>query len=186
MKNITILISLMLIGSNLLAKDLVDGYILMSNNDTIKCKIKVPKDLALFDKVSIQDSLGKEQTYKAKNIDINGFGFFYQGQKYDYTLIIDDRRGAQFLMRKLAGTRFNLYYRYDYVSFASGASYRSDTYMLEDTAKRSVTVTGNAFSSYKKKIKAFLKDDPAMLDLFEKTVSGITDIEQFVKQANSL
>ncbi len=186
MRNITILIALILIGSNLLAKDLIDGYILMPNNDTIKCKIKVPKDLDLFDKVSIQDSLGKEQTYKAKNKEINGFGFFYKDQKHDYTLIVDDHGGAQFLMRKLAGTRFILYYRYDYMSFGSGASYRSDTYRLEDTAKRTVTVTGGIFSSYKKKIKTFLKDDPAMLDLFEKTVSGITDIEKFVKQANSL
>jgi hypothetical protein len=186
MKNIHFLIGLMLIGSNLLAKDWVDGYTLLPNDDTVKCKIKVPKDLDLFDKVSVQDSLGMEQTYKSKNKEINGFGFFYKDQKYDYALIVDDRGGAQFLMRKLAGTRFNLYYRYDYMSFGSGASYRSDTYMLQDTAKRSVTVTGNAFSSYKKKIKAFLKDDPAMLDLFEKTVSGITDIEKFVKQANSL
>jgi hypothetical protein len=186
MKNITILISLMLIGSNLLAKDLVDGYILLSNNDTVKCKIKVPRDLAMFDKVSIKDSLGKEQTYKAKSIDINGFGFFYKDKKYDYTLILDDRAGAQFLMRELAGPRFNLYYRYDYSSAGPGASYRSDTYVLEDTAKRTVRVTGGVFSSYKKKIKVFLKDDPSMLELFDNAVSGITDIEKFVKEANSL
>jgi len=172
--------------SSLFAKDIVDGYLILSTNDTIKCKIKVPVSLEMFNKVSIIDSNGKTLTYKAQNQEINGFGFIYENQKYDYvTKRTDDYGSASFLMTKAVGRNLNLYYSYYFSTpYNGGASYRTDVYLLEDSQKRIVYVSGGVFSAYKKKIKNFLKDDPKLLQLFDKMVLSITDIPDFVKDAN--
>ena len=138
MKRIFLLITFISITSSLLAAEIVDGYLISLSNDTVRCKIKVPKGFDLFHsftdlfvKVSIMDSAGKTQTYKAKNQDINGFGFILDSNRYDYALKrTDDYGAASFLLIKETGKKLNLYYSYYYVSVNGGASYRTDVYLL--------------------------------------------------------
>ena len=194
MKRIFLLITFISITSSLLAAEIVDGYLISLSNDTVRCKIKVPKGFDLFHsftdlfvKVSIMDSAGKTQTYKAKNQDINGFGFILDSNRYDYALKrTDDYGAASFLLIKETGKKLNLYYSYYYVSVNGGASYRTDVYLLEDAGKRIVRVSGGLFSAYKKKIREFLKESPELLSIFERKVSSISDIPDFVREANQL
>ena len=133
------------------------------------------------------DSAGKTQTYKAKNQDINGFGFILDSNRYDYALKrTDDYGAASFLLIKETGKKLNLYYSSYYVSVNGGASYRTDVYLLEDAGKRIVRVSGGLFSAYKKKIREFLKESPELLSIFERKVSSISDIPDFVREANQL
>ncbi|HEX4372587.1 MAG TPA: hypothetical protein VHZ50_04690 [Puia sp.] len=98
----------------------------------------------------------------------------------------DDTNETLFFLIKSIGTRLNLFYRFYYNDTGSGASYRSDVFMLEFPNKKMISVYGGLFSRWSKKIKIFLSADPALLSFFEKKVSSITDIPDFVKAANVL
>jgi hypothetical protein len=163
----------------------VDGYMITKSNDTVKCQINV-NGLELFDKVTIIDSSGTKTKYHADELAINGFGFTYENNKYDYVLINNEDSHWSFMIRTVKGKRFNLYYSFEFVSTYRGASYRSDSYMMQDSAMRVVTVSGGLFNPLKKKIKKYLNGDTAMIDLLDKTVDKVTDVPKFVKAANEL
>ena len=56
--------------------------------------------------------------------------------------------------------------------------------MLEDSAKNVIPVENGLLSGYKNKIRDFFKDNPMLLDLFNKVVSHLSDLQRFVKMAN--
>jgi hypothetical protein len=163
----------------------VDGYMITKSNDTVKCQINV-NGLDLFDKVTITDSSGTKTKYRADELGINGFGFTYENNKYDYVLINNEDSHWSFMIRTVKGKRFNLFYSFEFVSTYRGASYRSDSYMIQDTDMRVVTVSGGIFNPLKKKIKKYLGSDTAMIDLLDHTVDKVTDVPKFVKAANEM
>jgi hypothetical protein len=163
----------------------VDGYMITKSNDTVKCQINV-SGLELFDRVTIIDSSGTKTKYRADELTINGFGFTYENNKYDYVLINNEDSHWSFMIRTVKGKRFNLFYSFDFVNTGRGASYRSDSYLIQDTAQRVVTVSGGLFHPLKKKLRKYLDTDSALIDLLEKTVSNINDVPKFVKAANEL
>ncbi|HLK30754.1 MAG TPA: hypothetical protein VKT28_19410 [Puia sp.] len=143
--------------------------------------------LELFDKVTIEDSSGNSITYKANKQEINGFGLVLDDQKYDYVLKVNEDNEWKFLIRKVQGGRFSVYYSFYFANgYGGGASYRTDIFMIEDSSQKTVTVEGGIFSSYKKKIRRFLNNDKNLIDLFDKRVLNITDIPRFIKEANAV
>jgi hypothetical protein len=71
-------------------------------------------------------------------------------------------------------------------SYEKGGTVRSEHYMLEDTAKNVITVENGLLSGYKRQIREFLNGNSALLDLFDKHVSHIIDLPDFVRIANSI
>jgi hypothetical protein len=160
----------------------VDGYLITSTNDTVRCKIFV-SDLQLFDQVHVIDALGNDSTYHAYQQSIGGFGFIYKKNRYDYVPKVDEAGHRQFLIRIVKGERLSLYYHFDMVEMYRGGLYRDETYLLEDSAGHVLTIPGNSLANYKKKIREFLYKDNDLRLLFNKMVFTISDIPKFVRAA---
>jgi hypothetical protein len=163
---------------------MVDGYYLTLQNDTVKCKIE-PRELEVFDKVTIIDSMGKHLTYKANDPNgINGFGFIYNDKKYDYLPKADEQNVFSFYIVLARGPRLNLYDRFRYAADPNGTMIRTDHYLLEDSANNVLTVSNDFLAPFKKPVKRFLHNDVALIDLFDKEVSHFRDLQGFVEKAN--
>ena len=168
------------------AREIVDGYYLTLQNDTVKCKIE-PRELEVFDKVTIIDSTGKYITYKANDPNgINGFGFVYKDKKYDYLPKGDELNVFHFYIVLAKGSRLNLYDRFEFSTGGNGAMTRTDHYLLEDSANNVITVSNDFLAPFKKPVKRFLNNNVALIDLFDKEVSKFQDILVFVEKANEL
>ena len=172
------------------AAELVDGYIVPAGKDTVRCKIEIPrmanKTFDLFLKVSVTDSAGHVVTYKAKNRELNGFGFVYGGANYEYHLWKDNKDDV-FAMRKITGKKVNLYYYYTYESMGGGSMpVKNEMYILEDTGKNAISVSGGLLSGFKKKIKKFFEADSKIAMLVDTNISTINDLPAFVNKINKL
>jgi hypothetical protein len=183
MKHLLLSLSLFCCLPALRAATVADGYMITTNNDTLRCKIKV-NGLALFDKVAILDSTGSEVVYHAKSKELAGFGFSYEGNKYDYVLIAGEDSSWHFLIRTIKGRRFNLYYAFEKVMVGFGPLHRQDVYLIEAADNRRLTIEGGLSSFFKAKVRAFLNDDAALMELFNNKVHSISDIPDFVRAAN--
>jgi hypothetical protein len=185
MRRPLLLLPLLLCAATLRAREIVDGYYLTLKNDTVRCKIE-PRELEIFDKVTIIDSTEKYITYKAKDPNgINGFGFIYKDRKYDYVVKVNEDNEWHFLIVIETGSRLNLYYSFHFVYTGKGGVIKADRYTLEDSAKNVISAESGILTAYKRRIREFLKDDPKLVDLFNKHVSKLDDIPEFVRMANS-
>jgi hypothetical protein len=160
----------------------VDGYLITSADDTVRCKIYV-SDLQLFDEVHVVDAFGRDSIYHADQQSIGGFGFFYKKNRFDYVLKADEAGHRQFLIRIVKGERLNLYYHFDMIENPRNLLYRVETYLLEDPAGRILTIAENPLANYKKKIREFLSGDNSLRSLFNNTVFTFSDIPKFVRAA---
>jgi len=170
--------------------ELIDGYVVLANKDTIYRKIDVPnvyhQTLNLFYKVTVQDSAGNETTYQPGKHGIKGFGFVYNGKNYDYHLW---KNGTDdiFALKLISGKKVSLSYYYVYYNpIYGGNSSKYDVYLLESSDKKAVSLSGNLFGSLKKQLKNFFGGDAGVLKLLDARVSGMKDIPAFVDEVNSL
>jgi hypothetical protein len=174
---------LVLGGAQASANDLVEGYMITFHDDTVRCRIKM-NDLDLFDSVHIIDSMGMENIYPANNPIIRGFGFIFKKNRYDYVAKANEAGRWQFLLRMISGYKLNLYYSFPPESGVTVPDHRISDYLIEDSTGRVVSVDGGLFHNYKKRIREFLKGDPALRSLFNNMVIVIPDIPKFVRAAN--
>jgi hypothetical protein len=203
MKKILVFISFAVFAKSLHAKEMADGwYILKGMMDTVKCQIQIPKDLFLFDQVSIIDSLAKKITFKARNRELIAFEFKYQEDQYTYILKKDMKHPSAsfyqdynssfcFLRLLVHGPKLNFYYSYSHSSGSGAYKWlggstinRIENYYIEDMTMNKVSVYSN--KNYKDDIKEFLISDEHTLELFDRTVSSCEDIPRFVKDANNV
>src|SRR4051812_30016043 len=183
MKKLLILFfTLVITTSAIQAKQLLNGYMILPNHDTISCKIVVPQayrdHIELYFSVTINDNTGNNMTYNAEKHEIIGFGFTYNNKPYDYVLKKDDR-GDVFVYREATGNKLNLYY-YDFprpLSTNSAVSAIVNVYMLEDKNNNTVAVSNGTFSGYKKKIRKFIGSDPTLVKVFDDKVQYFADIK---------
>ena len=161
--------------------DLVEGYLISSTHDSIRCKIHT-NGLELFNEVHIVDSLGNERIYGAAQASILGFGFIYKHDRYDYVPITEKSGQRQFLIRIAEGKRFNLYYYFETGDLNTDA--RNETYFMEDPTGDMIGIGYGFFFNYKKQIREFFHGDSALRLLFNKTVFTFRDIPKFVRAAN--
>jgi hypothetical protein len=64
----------------------------------------------------------------------------------------------------------------------------SEVYVLEDDAKRTVSITrgGSLINSYKSQLRNFFESDKQLLQLIVEDVKDFHDISTFVRAANNL
>ena len=198
MKSCLLSISLLLVFSiHCMAKDeYVDGYIISKKGDTTSCKVRMPynlgrfNELQFFSMVVILDNSNNKVTLKPK--DIYGYGFTYQSKKYNYvSKVVDDEDKTVFVWPVNLGKKVNEYYYYTYNSsdLAKGSMGAiSEVYVLEDDAKRTVSITrgGSLINSYKSQLRNFFESDKQLLQLIVEDVKDFHDISTFVRAANNL
>jgi hypothetical protein len=165
------------------------GYILTKNNDTIRCTFKLPVKrngtFYVFEEVTI-GSTDNEIVYKATDKRINGFGFSLDSLHYNYILKTENDTSNFFMLRMAHGARLNLYYRFFYPDGVLGKASAVDVYMLEDSAKNSISFAGEITMRSRRKAKDFLAKSPELAELFDIKVKYLNDMKSFVMAANKL
>jgi len=176
------------------ADEYADGYIITKHNDTLACKILIPKDFghfneaSFFTKVTVLDSAGNKKKYAPS--DINGYRFYYQSKKYIYVAKQVDEDGKMMFLWPLSlGKKINEYYYYSYNSSDMGKGYidKAEVYVLEDAeTKETVSITqgGSLSNTYKAQLRKFFENDKKVLTILAKDVKSFHDISKFVKDAN--
>jgi hypothetical protein len=172
------------------------GYFITKSNDTVECKILIPKDFgrineqSLFSKVTILDSLAKKKKYTPK--DINGYGFLYQNKSYIYiSRQVEEDGKMMFLWPLDLGKKINEYYYYIYntTNLAKGSmGARDEIYVLEDTETKetaSITRGGALSNTFKEQLRKFFENDKKLMALLVRDVKEFHDISSFVKDANN-
>jgi len=173
-----------------------NGYIITKNNDTVLCKIIIPKDFghfnepSLFLRVTVLDSAGNKVKYTPGNI--NGYAFFYQSKKYVYvSKEVDDDGKMMFVWPRNLGKKINEYYWYSYNStdLAKGSTGSlAEVYVLEDPETKgttSITRGGAWTNNFKDQLRKFFENDKPLLTLVNKDVKDFHDIPAFVQDANN-
>lgn len=160
------------------AAELVDGYIVMANNDTVKCKMKGGRFLSTpFNGITIIDEQGQEQSVRAKDKKIIAFGFVEKYRTYHY-LYVDagDKLENGFYQLMINGPRYRLYGRPTTVYGGN------PTYVLFTPTGEHTTFEPCVLCPWKKQLRELLKDDSKALELVENAPR--VNIPKFVMDIN--
>jgi hypothetical protein len=177
------------------ANEYADGYFISKNNDTLLCKILIPKDfgkfnaITLFSKITIVDSAGNKKKYTAS--DINGYGFIYDSKTYIYvSKDVDDNGKMMFVWPVNLGKSVNEYYYYRSNSDdldKSGMEMPDEIYVLENAQTgetASITRGGSVLNTYKEQLRRFFEEDKRLMSLITQDVKDFNDIPRFITDAN--
>ena len=177
------------------SEEYAGGYFINKNNDTLLCKILIPKDfgkfngLALFSKVTILDSGGNKKKYTSN--DINGYGFVYNSKTYIYaSKDIDDNGQMMFVWPVNLGKSVNeyCYYRSNSDDLdKSGMAAPEKIYVLENAETNetvSITRGGSLLNTYMQQLRRFFESDKRLMKLITQDVKSFDDISMFVEDAN--
>ena len=177
------------------ADEYANGYLIGQGNDTLKCRVLIPKNFgrfneqALFSKVTILDSAGNKHKYTPD--DISGFAFVYHTRVYVYVSREVSEDGKKlFLWPVELGPKINEYYYYTYNSdnLNKGSTYATnEVYVLEDAVTKetaSITRGGSISNNYKDQLRKFFESDKTIMAVLVRDVKDFHDIDKFVKDAN--
>jgi len=153
--------------------EMVRGYYLTANNDTVSTRIDVPRAFLrggtvteFYYRITAFDSYGKKSKFSADNI--NGFGFVYNGKNYTFRSKPNEKGNYYFQQLIAGGSHANLYRYVQLVEF-SDALRELVFYTVQKGD--SVNLYLKEFDG-KKKIKSdlieFYRDQP----MFDQLVSG--------------
>ena len=175
--------------------EFVTGLLITNKNDTLLCKILIPKDFGkfnetvLFSKVTILDSTGNKKKYTPK--DISGYAFVYNNKKYIFHSIqIEDDGKRMFVWPLNMGKRINEYYYYTYNSSdlqKGSLGALGEIYVLENaetTETVSITRGGSWTNNYRTQIRRFFENDKKILKAMAQDLKEFHDIDKFVIDAN--
>jgi hypothetical protein len=173
----------------------VPGIYVTKNNDTLACRIIIPRDFGrfnevyLFSKVSFLDSLGNQRRYTPN--DINGYAFFYRNKKYVYvSRQVEDDGSRLFLWPLNLGRKINEYYHYTLNSSnldKGSMNAIAEVYVLENAeTKETISLMrgGTLTDNYRAQMRRFFENDKTLLAILAKDVKQFHDISRFVKDAN--
>ena len=186
-KHFTLFILLLLLSFCGQAKKLADGYIVTSNNDTIRCQVVLQNQFRnrydMYQQIETIDDNRKRTTYYAKDGKIAGFGFDYEAKPYCYKL---RKEGNNLLFEycELLGKRLQLYSYCTFTSCGMGSPARVKVFVMESRTLDVVRINTGLFSSGKQNIREFLYNDRDLIPLFDGMVSRFADIRSFVSEAN--
>lgn len=151
MKHLLLLIFIVTISAAARSADLYDGYVVMTNNDTVKCKVKSGD----FSGVTVINEQGEKEVYRIKDEKIIAFGYFKEGRRYDYFFLnLGSNNDKGFYQRTVNGPKYVFYGRPPQVqggSFTYVLYKQSGEYLKFDAC--------SAFCPWKKKLREFLSDD---------------------------
>jgi hypothetical protein len=192
---ISVLFILFAFNSNA-SDEYASGYFINKNNDTLLCKILIPKDfgkfngLALFSKVTILDSGGNKKKYTPN--DINGYGFVYNSKTYIYvSRQVEDNGAIMFVWPIKVGKSVNeyCYYRSNSDDLdKSGMASPDKIYVLENAETNEmacITRGGSVLNTYMQQLRRFFENDKRLMKLLTQDVKSFDDISKFVEDANN-
>lgn len=167
------------------AADYVNGYIVLANNDTVKCKFKVG-GLVLsrgFTRLAITTEQGEEQVYHGKDKKVLGYGFVEKGRKYDFIYVdVKPKVESGFYQRIVDGAKYKLYVHVISTSTYPGIASGSPQYVLFNTSGEYKKFETCIACPWKKHLRELLKDDAKALEVLETT--SRLDIPKFVVEIN--
>jgi hypothetical protein len=194
-KLLAVFLFLIVAGSCMAEDEYAVGVYITKGNDTLLCKVLIPKDFgrfnepSLFSIVTLLDSAGNKKKFNPG--DIYGYAFFYHSKKYMYvSRQVEDNGKRMFLWPLELGKRINEYYYYTYNSDnlnkgSMGAI--NELYVIEDAeTKETISVArgGSLTENYKSQLRRFFENDKKVLALLAQDVKNFHDISKFVKDAN--
>jgi hypothetical protein len=171
------------------AAEMLDAYIVLPNNDTVKCKLKITNSLVLatnfFNKLTVVMDDGTEEVYHARDKKLLAYGYIVKGRQYHYLYVdVKPKIESGFYLRMVNG-KYRLYSHLvgsiGYAGFGS-ASYQ---YVLFNPAGEFVKFEVTPLRPWKKQLRELLKDDSNALEKIG-DIKNSAGIPKFVLDINSL
>jgi|GEM_PF-1941225 len=168
------------------ANDLIDGYVIMANKDTVKCKFSyrsLKKFSPFYEIRGVMES-GEEQAFRAKDKKILGYGFRDFGITYDFWYIeMKQKSESGFYRQVINGPRYRLYSHMLSSSTYPGVSTSHPQYVLFNSAGDFVKFESCILCPWKKQMREVLKDDAKALELLESSADR-NKIPEFITAIN--
>lgn len=159
MKYLTLLISVMIFSIAARSADL-NGYIVMANNDTVKCKIRAFD----FNGVTVIHEQGNKEVYRSKDEKIIAYGYFEKGKWVNYSFLnVGSNSDKGFYQRLVNGPKYRLFGRAPEVQ---GGNF---TYLLFKPSGELLKFDAcSGFCPWRKKLREFLSDDSKAEEAIDK------------------
>lgn len=162
------------------AAEPLKGYIVMSNNDTIECKIKSGRFLNNpFYGITIINDQGEEASFNSKDKKIIAFGFTEKSSSYHYLFVdVGDKLESGFYQLIVNGPQYKLYGRPTTIYGGN------PTYVLFNQNHVFIKFEPCVVCPWKKQLRELLKDDLKALEHIDN--ASRIDIPKFVTEINKL
>ncbi|MCU0387959.1 MAG: hypothetical protein MUE71_05085 [Chitinophagaceae bacterium] len=145
--------------------ELVKGYIVLPNGDTLRGQIKFGGFRAAtnWEEVTFVDESGVEKKYKAQKDEVKGYGYEIMGIRKDFIyFIIKKKYNSQFFERIQKGSSYSVYA--SSVTNSYGTVDVTDVlYVVEKPSGEYVLVESCGTCPWRKTLTAFLADNPDAL-----------------------
>jgi len=180
MKHIILVIIVTVFSIAASATEPLNGYIVMTNSDTIQCKIKGGRFLNNpFHGIIIINEGGKEESLPSKEKKIIAFGFVEKSRSYHYLFVdVVDKFESGFYQLIVNGFKYKLYSRPTTVYGGN------PTYVLFNQNEVFAKFEPCVVCPWKKQLRELLKDDLKALEHIENALR--VDIPKFVLEINKL
>lgn len=154
------------------------GYVVMANNDTVKCKIKTGRFLENpFTGIKIINEQGEEHNIRPKDKQVIAFGFFEKFRWYHFLLIEAGDRSEHGYYQRLVYGNYKLY------CHPVKVQYQLSQYVLFNPAGQFIKFETAILTPWKRLVKELLKDDAKALEAAEQLTNN-TNIPLFVRALN--
>ena len=149
--------------------ELVQGYIVLPNGDTLRGQVKFGGFRAATnsEEVTFVDQEGLEKKYKAQKGEVKGYGYELMGIRRDFTFfIIKKKYNSQFFQRIHNGSSYAIYASSVTNSYGT-VDVTHVLYIVEKPSGEFVLVESCGTCPWRKTLTAFLADDPGALEGLE-------------------
>ncbi|MCU0368954.1 MAG: hypothetical protein MUF39_09000 [Cyclobacteriaceae bacterium] len=184
MKSILLVTLIFCLSYTTKADVLVDGYMVLTGQDTAACKIKLAgkKKVTGYYMLVIVTEDGQEKIYNAEDKLVQAYGFEYLGMKYDYRFVEIFKTYKSGFFRLIDdGKNYKLY-----VNMISDYSYPVATteahYAVFKPNGEYVDLTTFKLGNWRKNLRIILSDNPDALKAMESISSK--EIPDFIKSLN--
>ncbi|UJP63791.1 hypothetical protein [Mongoliitalea daihaiensis] len=168
------------------ANELVNGYIVMANQDTIQTSIKIAGRAPITNSqilVTVDDARG-EQLFQAADKQVLGYGFKLNQVSYSFRFFDIQRSFGSAFFRLIENGDNFLLYENKVKGIDRTAEVPNSHYVLMKSSGETINFTTALFSNWKKVVKEFVWDNPEAL----KALSDLkrNEVPAFVRFLNNM